>query len=132
MNFVHMKNLLRKINKLHISPPLPLYRNWLIDYHYKSVGWCLYNNTGLKWVKWNSWRSCWSFKVRSWGKHNLNWTYIKHPYGVQEECLMYVQFIALLQRFHVFTMVLSLEMGHSKVINFQTFFFYSVFNKKFE
>ena len=44
---------------------LPLHRNGPIDFHCKSISQLLFNgNTWLKSVKWNSWKSGWSFKVR--------------------------------------------------------------------
>ena len=68
---------------------LPLYKNQPIDFHCKSMSWCQFNgNTGLKLVKWNSWKSCWCFKVRPWGKPfqlptqpklNVLKTFIWHP-----------------------------------------------------
>ena len=48
---------------------LPVYKNQPTDFFCKSLSRCLFNeNTGLKLVKWNSWKSCWSFKFRPQGK----------------------------------------------------------------
>ena len=59
----------RKTNNFRIRPMLPLYMNQPTDFHCKSTSRCLFNgNTGLKLVKWNSWKSRWSFKVRLRGK----------------------------------------------------------------
>ena len=109
-------------------PVLPLYKNWSIDFQSKLISWFLYNgNTGLKWVKWNPWKSRWSFNVRPKCKSlpvdtqpnlDVHRTFIwRSDHYMNVLFMFFFSVIALLERFSLSTTVLSFGIGHFRIRN---------------